>query len=147
MHAAPRPANHGWRAHVIHVCGVVHPQPDSEYAGVVFAVKCFAKTAKLNEEEIVSLKEEVQVLRTVDHPNIIKLYDFFEEPKWFYMVTELMEGGELFDRIVIKTVYTEREARDTVKILLSILKCRLDIARPAPPIPVTPIPRHAQVPA
>jgi calcium/calmodulin-dependent protein kinase I len=37
-----------------------------------------------------------------------------------------MEGGELFDRIVIKTVYTEREARDTVKILLSILKCVVD---------------------
>ena len=104
----------------------MHPQPDSEYAGVVFAVKCFAKTAKLNEEEIVSLKEEVQVLRTVDHPNIIKLYEFYEESDKFYMVTELMEGGELFDRIVKKTFYTEKEARDLVKILLSVLQCVVD---------------------
>ena len=134
---------------MIHVCGAVHPQPNSQYANQAFAVKRIKKTAELKEDEILSLKEEVQVLRTVDHPNIIKLYDFFEEPKWFYMVTELMEGGELFDRIVIKTVYTEREARDTVKILLSILKCVVDQTSrgPRPRYPVTPIPRHAQVPA
>ena len=48
------------------------------------------------------------------------------EKRYYYMAIELMEGGELFDRIVIKTVYTEREARDTVKILLSILKCVVD---------------------
>ena len=67
-----------------------------------------------------------RVFSSFDSIPIIKLYAFFEGPKWFYMVTELMEGGELFDRIVIKTVYTEREARDTVKILLSILKCVVD---------------------
>jgi serine/threonine protein kinase len=111
---------------VIHVCGAVHPQPNSEYAGVVFAVKCIAKIAELKQEEIVSLKEEVQVLRTVDHPNIIKLYEFYEESDKFYMVTELMEGGELFDRIVKKTFYTEKEARDLVKILLSVLQCVVD---------------------
>ena len=104
----------------------MHPQPNSEYAGVVFAVKCIVKIAELKQEEIVSLKEEVQVLRTVDHPNIIKLYEFYEEPNWFYMVTELMEGGELFDRIVKKTFYTEKEARDLVKILLSVLQCVID---------------------
>ena len=104
----------------------MHPQPDSEHAGVVFAVKCFAKNAKLKEDEILSLKEEVQVLRTVDHPNIIKLYEFYEESDKFYMVTELMEGGELFDRIVKKTFYTEKEARDLVKILLSVLQCVVD---------------------
>ena len=104
----------------------MHPQPNSEYAGVVFAVNCIAKIAELKQEEIVSLKEEVQVLRTVDHPNIIKLYEFYEESDKFYMVTELMEGGELFDRIVKKTFYTEKEARDLVKILLSVLQCVVD---------------------
>lgn len=90
--------------------------------GDEYAVKCIQRTAELKEDEIVSLREEVAVLRLVDHPNIIKLYDFFEEPKIFYMVTELMEGGELFDRIVKKTFYTEKEARDLVKILLSALQ-------------------------
>ena len=86
-------------------------------------MKRIKKTAELKEDEILSLKEEVQVLRTVDHPNIIKLYEFYEESDKFYMVTELMEGGELFDRIVKKTFYTEKEARDLVKILLSVLQC------------------------
>jgi serine/threonine protein kinase len=111
---------------VIHVCGAVHPQPNSQYANQAFAVKRIKKTAELKEDEILSLKEEVQVLRTVDHPNIIKLYEFYEESDKFYMVTELMEGGELFDRIVKKTFYTEKEARDLVKILLSVLQCVVD---------------------
>jgi serine/threonine protein kinase len=98
----------------------VKESPETD--GIVYAVKCIQKTAELKEDEIVSLKEEVAVLRMVDHPNIIKLYDFYEEPKMFYMVTELMEGGELFDRIVKKTFYTEKEARDLVKILLSALQ-------------------------
>ena len=134
---------------MIHVCGAVHPQPNSQYANQAFAVKRIKKTAELKEDEILSLKEEVQVLRTVDHPNIIKLYEFYEESDKFYMVTELMEGGELFDRIVKKTFYTEKEARDLVKILLSVLQCVVDQTSrgPRPRYPVTPIPRHAQVPA
>lgn len=88
----------------------------------LFAVKCIKKTSELKEDEIASLKEEVAVLQQVDHPNIIKLYDFYEESKMFYMVTEIMAGGELFDRIVSKTFYTEKEARDLVKILLSSLQ-------------------------
>ena len=129
---------------MIHVCGAVHPQPNSQYANQAFAVKRIKKTAELKEDEILSLKEEVQVLRTVDHPNIIKLYDFFEEPNMFYMVTELMEGGELFDRIVKKTFYTEKEARDLVKILLSALQCVGKASSPpTTPAPVTPIPTSA----
>ena len=122
----------------------MRPQPGSDHVGVEFAVKCITKTAELKEDEIVSLKEEVAVLRKIDHPNIIKLYDFFEEPKMFYMVTELMEGGELFDRIVKKTFYTEKEARDLVKILLSALQCVVKASSPpTTPAPVTPIPTSA----
>lgn len=38
----------------------------------------------------------------MNHPNIMILYDFFAEDRYYYLVTEFMEGGELFDRIVEK---------------------------------------------
>ena len=38
----------------------------------------------------------------MNHPNIVRLIAFYDEPKMFYIVTELMTGGELFDQIVQK---------------------------------------------
>jgi serine/threonine protein kinase len=57
---------------------------------------------KLNAEDDDALKEEVAILRKMNHKHIVKLYDFFEEPKKYFIVLEICEGGELFDRIVQK---------------------------------------------
>ena len=48
-----------------------------------------------------------------------RCYETFDEGNEFYIVTELVAGGELFDRIVAKTHYTEKEARDLVKMFRS----------------------------
>ena len=50
-----------------------------------------------------------------------RLFETFDEGQEIYIVTELVEGGELFDRIVAKTNYTEKEARDLTKILLETM--------------------------
>ncbi len=42
---------------------------------------------------------EVDILKNMDHPNILKLYEVFEDRKLFHLVTELCLGGELFDYI------------------------------------------------
>jgi serine/threonine protein kinase len=52
------------------------------------------------------------------HPHIIRLYDFFVTPLTYYLVMEKMSGGELFDRIVAKAYYNEKEARNVCKILI-----------------------------
>ena len=51
----------------------------------------------------------------------IRCYETFDEGNEFYIVTELVAGGELFDRIVAKTNYTEKEARDLVKMFLETM--------------------------
>ena len=56
------------------------------------------------------------------HRHIIRLYDVFEEPQFYYLITEKMLGGELFDRIVQKSYYNEKEARDVCVILFEALK-------------------------
>jgi calcium/calmodulin-dependent protein kinase I len=84
---------------------------------VAFAVKCVNRK-KLSEEDEAALLDEVDILKEMNHVHIIRLYDFFTEPSTYYLVMEQMSGGELFDRIVAKAYYNEKEARDTCKILL-----------------------------
>ena len=50
-----------------------------------------------------------------------RLFEVFEEDADFFIITELVEGGELFDRIVSKSHYNENEARDLVKIFLDTM--------------------------
>eukprot|EP01039_Chlorochromonas_danica_P001280 gene1280-1398_t len=85
------------------------------------AVKIVAKNG-LSRADEESLREEVKILSALTHPNIVRAYDFFEEEKSFYVILEYLDGGELFDRIVKKTFYNEKEARDLVVILLRALK-------------------------
>jgi len=49
-------------------------------------------------------------LQTLDHPNIIKLYEYFEDKNNVYLVTEMCKGGELFEKIVEKEFFEEDQA-------------------------------------
>jgi calcium/calmodulin-dependent protein kinase I len=89
--------------------------------GEVFAVKIVNKD-KLDESSEQSLRDEVRILKMLDCPYIIKIYDFFEEEHFFFLIEEFVEGGELFDRIAKKTVYNEYEARELVLVLLTAVK-------------------------
>lgn len=61
------------------------------------------------------------MLTELKHKHIIRLYDVFDEAQFYYLVTEKMMGGELFDRIVQKSYYNEKEARDVCKILFDAM--------------------------
>ena len=84
---------------------------------VSFAIKCINRK-KLSEEDEAALLDEVSILKEMNHAHIIRIFDFFVEPATYYLVMERMRGGELFDRIVTKAYYNEKEARDTCKIVL-----------------------------
>merc|ERR1719197_2248574 len=67
------------------------------------------------------IAREIEIMQMVSHPNIIQLYEIHDEPKKMNLIMELVTGGELFDRIVEKQSYTEREAADTVYTLCDAL--------------------------
>jgi len=46
------------------------------------------------------LFNEINILKEIDHPNIVKMYEFFEDEKRYYLVTEICKGGELFDEVL-----------------------------------------------
>ena len=55
--------------------------------------------AKL-KDNIAAIKEEVRILSRLDHPNIVKYYESYDDIKYMYLVMEYCSGGELFDKIV-----------------------------------------------
>lgn len=55
------------------------------------------------------LKVELEIMKNLDHPNIIKFYETYQDEKFFHLVMEYCSGGELFERIVQKEHFSELE--------------------------------------
>ncbi len=77
------------------------------------AVKVIQK-CQLDEKQRASVLKEVALMRKLDHPNIVKFLDFIENDQFYYIVQELLEGGELFNQIVKYTYFSEDLARHVI---------------------------------
>jgi len=86
--------------------------------GVEVAIKIIDK-AKV--EDMNDITREIEIMGVIDHPNVIKLFEIFDEPKKMQLVMELVTGGELFDKIVALGSYTEKDAASVMKTLCSAL--------------------------
>lgn len=73
---------------------------------VLRAVKIVNKKG-LADEDKMKLLSEIDILKKLDHPNILKLYEFFQDHKRYFLITELCQGGELFDRIAEEQYFDE----------------------------------------
>ena len=71
-----------------------------------------------NDKESVDL--EIQILKQLDHPNIIKLIDIFEDEKYLFLVIELMEGGELND--ILGDRFKEDDAKELIRLLIDAIR-------------------------
>lgn len=89
--------------------------------GIELAVKIVRKKG-LDPKYERALEQEHRILSFMSHPNIIGAYGYFQGKENLYVVLEYLAGGELFDRIVKKEVYTEAEARCVVVILLKAIQ-------------------------
>lgn len=87
-------------------------------SGEFRAVKIVYKQECSPEEQKKILKE-VDILKQLDHPNIIKIYEFFEDSKFMYIVMELAQGGELFDKIQNVHHFSEKKAAEIFQQVLS----------------------------
>ena len=79
-------------------------------------IKCIADNPHSNSTEIL---KQINILKNLDHPNIIKIYEFYSTEKYIYIINELCTGGELFNKIVEVKHFTESRACYIMRQLLS----------------------------
>ena len=81
-------------------------------SGETYAIKIIDKS-QMGENELESLYNELKIMSIIDHPNIVRVYEYYECHGVVFIVMELMSGGELFDKIVEYEHYTEKQAAET----------------------------------
>jgi calcium-dependent protein kinase len=81
------------------------------------------KTVNIDEikDELFRLETELNVLKKMDHCNIIKFYETYTDGKRFHIVMELCNGGELFDVLMAKEKFTETETLALMHQILSTI--------------------------
>lgn len=77
---------------------------------------------EMNSQQRANILKEVQIMRQLDHPNIVKLIDFHESRQYYFIVLELCPGGELFHQIVRLTYFSEELSRHTIIQVASALQ-------------------------
>ncbi|KAI9272684.1 kinase-like domain-containing protein [Phascolomyces articulosus] len=84
--------------------------------GRTYALKIVMKKAIAGKEQM--LDNELDVLKQVRHPHIISMHGLFEDDQAVYIVTDHAKGGELFQQLLRKGSYTERDASNLVRQIL-----------------------------
>eukprot|EP01069_Polyplicarium_translucidae_P005694 Polyplicarium_translucidae@DN2836_c0_g1_i1.p1 len=110
-----------------HSCYLVKETIGKGSWGSVFAGRCrvtgrecaIKKIPKLHVNELHRFRQEASLLRVHDHPNIVRLYETFEDYSNIFMVMELCRGGELYDALIKVGHFEEREVVRLVKQMVS----------------------------
>lgn len=84
----------------------------TEYGEVAIKV---VRKFEMNSNQRANILKEVQIMRNLDHPNVVKLIDFSESRQYYYIVLELCPGGELFHQIVRLTYFSENLSRHVIR--------------------------------
>lgn len=76
---------------------------------------------KLSESVLMKVEREIAIMKLIEHPHVLGLYDVYENKKYLYLVLEHVSGGELFDYLVKKGRLTPKEARRFFRQIISAL--------------------------
>jgi len=93
---------------------------EAEQNGHKYAIKIILKKNVKGNEQMVY--DELEMLQRMNHPHIVHFHDWFESRDKYYIVTQLATGGELFDRICEYGKFTEKDAAETIRQVLSAVE-------------------------
>lgn len=89
--------------------------------GLHRAMKVVKKASLKYQDDDQKFLKEIEVLSNLDHPNIIKVYEYFVDSANYYVITELALGGELYEQIDKVDHFTEKNAAAVIKQLISCI--------------------------
>ena len=88
-----------------------------------FAIKTIEKSKILeNPRNMQSMQREIVILRKIDHSNVIKLFEVYENDLYVHLVLEYLKGGELFQKLQSKGIYSEKDASLAIRYVLNALE-------------------------
>jgi len=91
-------------------------------SGAIRAMKAIKKGVGFDDEDNeLEVINEINILMKMDHPNIVKIFEFYNSPSHFYLITEYCEGGSLFDLINKNKAFTEIQASYIMHQIFSVV--------------------------
>ena len=97
------------------------------FNGQQVAIKIIDKTKLPEGSNTLDIYKESNILRHIDHPNIIQLFEVMETKKKLYLVLEIATGGEVLDEIMKQKKFTEEETRRITRQVVSALVLLLNL--------------------
>jgi calcium-dependent protein kinase len=86
--------------------------------------KIFNSNNKLEPEKEKEILNEIEMLKSLDHPNIVKVFEFYNTKEGYYIITEYCKGGELFEKILANAPFEESAAAYIMyQILSAVFYC------------------------
>lgn len=76
---------------------------------------------KLSQSVLDKVEREIAIMKLIEHPHVLGLFDVYENNRYLYLILELVSGGELFDYLVKKGRLTPKEARRFFRQIISAL--------------------------
>lgn len=89
--------------------------------GKRYAVKCISKKL-IDKKELSLLEREIDIMKKLQHPNIVQLMEVVDTPDTLYLILEFASGGELFDAIVNQGSYSEAGAAKIIRQILEAIQ-------------------------
>ncbi|CAG9312657.1 unnamed protein product [Blepharisma stoltei] len=86
------------------------------------AVKIFRKDIIRNELSRSRIEQEINILKSLDHPNIVKVHEYFIDTKKIYIVMEYCSGGELFSELIKRNFFSEAKAAQIMYQIFSAVR-------------------------
>ena len=91
----------------------------NKLTGTTRAMKLIKKASTVSTKDDINIINEIEILKKLDHPNVLKIFEFYVSKDSYYLLTELCHGGELFDEIISRGPFDEKQSAYLMYQILS----------------------------
>lgn len=93
----------------------------NKFTNAVRAWKILNKSYLDDKHEKLRFFYEMEIMKMLDHPNILRIYEIYQDHKRYFLITELCTGGELFQEIVKRKKFLEKDAALVIEQILEAI--------------------------